>query len=136
LLATSSLSGYVIWVGIALAHLQFRRAFVKQGHDFSELPYKAGLFPFGPIFALIVSIIVICGQDFDSFIHFDWQSILISYINIPIVLLLYLYYKIRYKTKWIPLDEILLTRVGSMGKNTENTSSILHTVDNIDYTEQ
>ena len=44
----SGLCGFIAWVGIAVSHYRFRRAFIAQGRDLSELPYKAWLFPVGP----------------------------------------------------------------------------------------
>lgn len=51
LVAASGLTGFIAWLGIAISHFRFRRAFVKQGHDLSELKYHAKWFPFGPILA-------------------------------------------------------------------------------------
>ncbi|NVY96648.1 amino acid permease [Lactobacillus sp. DCY120] len=106
LVAASGLTGFIAWVGIALSHYRFRRAFVKQGHDLSELKYHAKLFPLGPIIALILCIVVIGGQNIDAFIHWDWQQIGVTYIGLPLVLILYLGYKWKHHTKIIPLEEI------------------------------
>jgi lysine-specific permease len=35
-------------MGIAVAHLRFRRAYIAQGRSISDLPYRASLYPFGP----------------------------------------------------------------------------------------
>ena len=88
----------------------FRRAFVAQGHDLSELKYHALLFPFGPIFAFILCIIVIAGQNIDAFVKLDWSNILITYMSLPIVVILFFYYKLRYGSKLIPLEEVDLSR--------------------------
>ncbi|GEN49268.1 lysine-specific permease [Ligilactobacillus pobuzihii] len=109
LVSASGLSGFIAWVGIAISHYRFRRAFKAQGHDLSELQYHAKWFPFGPILALILCILVIIGQDLGSFASFDWQAILFSYMSVPLFLILFIYYKIRHKTKLIPLEEVDLT---------------------------
>ena len=106
LVAASGLTGFIAWVGIALSHYRFRRAFIKQGHQLSELKYHAKLFPLGPIIALILCIIVIGGQNIEAFIKWDWQQIGITYISVPLVLILYFGYKLKHHTKIIPLDEI------------------------------
>ena len=106
LVAASGLTGFIAWVGIALSHYRFRRAFIKQGHQLSELKYHAKLFPLGPIIALILCIIVIGGQNIEAFVKWDWQQIGITYISVPLVLILYLGYKWKHHTKIIPLDEI------------------------------
>ncbi|MDU5843327.1 MAG: amino acid permease, partial [Cutibacterium avidum] len=43
----SGLCGFIAWIGIAICHIQFRRAFLTQGHDLSELPYRARWYPAG-----------------------------------------------------------------------------------------
>jgi lysine-specific permease len=97
-------------MGIAVSHWRFRRAFVKQNHDLSELKYRAKWFPFGPLFAFVLSIVVILGQDINSLINLNWQAIGITYMSVPLFIVLFAYYKIKYKTKLIPLEEIDLSR--------------------------
>ncbi|ETA73698.1 lysine-specific permease [Ligilactobacillus equi DPC 6820] len=109
LVNASGLTGFIAWVGIALSHYRFRRAFKAQGKDLSVLRYKAKWFPVGPLLALIVCILVIVGQDLESFKTLNWQKVGVTYMSVPLFVILYLYYKIRYKTKLIPLEEIDLT---------------------------
>ncbi|EJM0358224.1 amino acid permease [Listeria monocytogenes] len=110
LLSASGLTGFIAWVGIAISHYRFRKAFIKQGHDLSELKYKAKFFPFGPILALILCILVIVGQDYAAFLKPEftnpawWQKIGISYIGLPIFLVFWLSFKFTNKTKVIPLE--------------------------------
>ena len=106
LVAASGLTGFIAWVGIALSHYRFRRAFIKQGHSLDELKYHATWFPIGPIITLILCILVICGQNVTSFANWDWEQIGITYISVPLVLILYIGYKIKHKTHLIPLDKV------------------------------
>ena len=110
LVSASGLTGFIAWLGIAISHLRFRQAFVKQGHELSELRYHAKLFPFGPLFAFFLCMIVIIGQDLHSFATLDWQAIGVTYMSIPLFIILFFYYKIRYHTKLIPLDEVDLSK--------------------------
>ncbi|MBC2138589.1 amino acid permease [Listeria innocua] len=111
LLSASGLTGFIAWVGIAISHYRFRKAFIKQGHDLNELKYKAKFFPFGPILALILCILVIVGQDYVAFLKPEftnpawWQKIGISYIGLPIFLIFWLSFKFTNKTKVIPLED-------------------------------
>ncbi|WGN89968.1 amino acid permease [Ligilactobacillus faecis] len=109
LVSASGLTGFIAWIGIAVSHYRFRRAFKAQGHELSELKYKAKWFPIGPILALILCILVIIGQDIQSFKDFNWQAIGVSYMSVPLFLILYIYYKVKYKTKLIPLEQVDLT---------------------------
>ncbi|MFD1124412.1 amino acid permease [Lentilactobacillus raoultii] len=106
LVAASGLTGFIAWFGIAISHYRFRRAFIKQGHDLKELKYHAKLFPFGPLLCLVLCILVIVGQNPSAFMHFDWQQILVTYISVPLVLILYFAYKWKKHTKIIPLEKI------------------------------
>ena len=102
------MTGFIAWVGIAISHYRFRKAFNAQNYDKSKLKYHAKLFPFGPIFAGVLCVIVIIGQDVD-FIktgHFDLNRFITTYMGIPVFLVFFIYHKIRYKTKKIPLDQV------------------------------
>jgi lysine-specific permease len=107
LLNASGMSGFIAWLGIAICHYRFRRAFIAQGKDLNLLPYKAKLFPFGPIFAFAVCGFVVLGQNYSAFLgdHIDWNGILVSYIGLPLFLILWLGYKFTKKTKLIPLKD-------------------------------
>ncbi|MBF7018473.1 amino acid permease [Staphylococcus sp. 18_1_E_LY] len=108
IVAASGMTGFIAWVGIAISHYRFRKAFDKQHYDKSVLKYKAKLFPFGPIFAGILCVIVIIGQDVD-FIqtgHFNLNRFVITYMGIPVFLAFFIYHKLRYKTKMIPLEKV------------------------------
>ncbi|WP_042355461.1 amino acid permease [Bacillus rubiinfantis] len=107
LLNASGMSGFIAWLGIAICHYRFRRAFVAQGKDLGLLPYKTHLFPFGPLFAFAVCAFVILGQNYSAFIgdHIDWNGVLVSYIGLPLFLILWLGHKFVKKTKVIPLEK-------------------------------
>ena len=106
LVAASGLTGFIAWLGIAIAHLRFRKGFVKQGHRLSELHYHAKWFPLGPIMAIILCLIVICGQDVTAFADLNWYKIGITYISVPLVLILYVGYKLIKHTRLVPLDKM------------------------------
>ncbi|KAG9294763.1 hypothetical protein G9A89_008242 [Geosiphon pyriformis] len=110
LLNLSGVSGFITWAGISFTHWRFRRAYVAQGRPMSELHYRASCYPFGPIFALVLIIIVIAGQGYTSAYvhgHFDIQlsAIIAAYIGAPAFLILYLSFKFFKKTKIVPLLE-------------------------------
>lgn len=111
LLNASGMSGFIAWLGIAVCHYRFRKAFAAQGNDLSLLPYKSKFFPFGPIFAFSVCGFVVLGQNYTAFIggHIDWNGVLVSYIGLPLFVVLWLGYKFTKKTKIIPLEKCDLT---------------------------
>ncbi|MFJ7308634.1 amino acid permease [Peribacillus frigoritolerans] len=107
LLNASGMAGFVTWVGIAIAHYRFRKAYAAQGLDMNALPFRAKGFPFGPIFALVLCIIIIIGQGYQAFSSdgIDWNSMFVSYIGLILFFILWFGYKIKHKTKIIPLEE-------------------------------
>lgn len=112
ILAASGLTGFIAWLGIAISHYRFRKAYIAQGYDMKQLIYKAKWFPFGPVFAFVLCLLVIIGQDskmiFDGI--FDWKGLLITYMGIPFFLFFYFYHKLKYKTKLVPLKKVDLTK--------------------------
>ncbi len=103
----SGLSGFIAWLGIAISHYRFRKAYVAQGRDLKQLVYRAKWYPFGPIFAFVLCAIVIIGQDYSGFTGgtINWAGIVATYIGIPLFIVLWLGYKLVKKTKIVPLQE-------------------------------
>jgi len=112
LVNASGLAGFIAWLGIAISHYKFRKAFLAQGHSLDELKFTAKWYPFGPIFAMILCLIVIIGQGTFAFSggSIDWLGIVVAYIGIPLFLALYLGYKIVKKTKAVDPAEADLSK--------------------------
>ncbi|ETI69494.1 lysine-specific permease [Neobacillus vireti LMG 21834] len=98
---------FIFWLGIALSHYRFRKAYVAQGNSISDLPYRAKWYPFGPIFAFVICFVILLAQDYQGFTsgHIDWQGVFAAYLGIPVFLVFWLGYKFIKKTKVIPLQE-------------------------------
>jgi AAT family amino acid transporter/lysine-specific permease len=107
LLNASGLTGFIAWIGIAVSHYRFRRAYVAQGGDLSELKYKAKWFPLGPILSFILCLVVIAGQNYEAYLSgsIDWYGVAVSYIGLPLFLAIWLGYKVFHKTKLISLKD-------------------------------
>ncbi|MED2253855.1 amino acid permease [Brevibacillus parabrevis] len=112
LLNASGMSGFIAWVGIAICHYRFRKAYIAQGRSLSDLTYRAKWYPFGPVFAFVLCSFIIIGQNYSAFTGdtIDWNGILVSYIGLPMFILLWLGYKFVKKTKVIPLQQCQLTK--------------------------
>ena len=106
LLNVSGLSGFIVWLGIAACHWRFRRAYVKQGRSLDELPYKAPFFPFGPILAFTMCLIVLLGQNYEAVFRGQLLQVASSYIGLPIFLLIWLGYHLVKKDRTVSLDEM------------------------------
>lgn len=103
----SGISGFIIWLGIAICHYRFRKAWVLQGHKVEDLKFRSRFYPFGPIFAMVSIVIVIFGANIWVFQGdtFSWFDFITNYCLIVIMPALYVIYKVVKKTKIIPLSE-------------------------------
>ncbi|MGL4545616.1 MAG: amino acid permease [Plesiomonas sp.] len=108
LLNISGMSGFIAWLGISLCHYRFRKGFLAQGRSLDELPYRAKWFPFGPLFALALCLFVTLGQDYQAFTstHVDMQSLVATYIGIPLFILLWLGYRIKFKSRLVRYEDM------------------------------
>ncbi|MGX9134690.1 amino acid permease [Rummeliibacillus sp. JY-2-4R] len=102
------ITGFIFWLGISVSHYRFRKGFLAQGHSLDELPYKAKLFPIGPIFAIFCGIVVILAQNFQALLadQVDWGSVIAAYLGIPFFLILLFGYKLVRKSKVVKLEEM------------------------------
>lgn len=102
----TGLTGFITWFGVCVAHLRFRAGLKVQGVDVSTLDYRAKLYPFGTIYALVVSVVVIIGQGYFAIVDgaFTLQGLLVAYIGLPLAIGLYVGYKLVKRTKLIPLE--------------------------------
>lgn len=111
LLNASGMSGFIVWLGIAVSHYRFRRAWKGQGRSLDELPYRAKWYPFGPVLAMILCIAVIGGQFVGGIEDgkVDWAFIAASYFGLPLFLAIWLGHKWKHKTRFLKLEECDLT---------------------------
>jgi len=125
LYSISSISGFIIWLGISVTHWRFRRAWKAQGHSANDLKFKAKFYPVGPILAALVFLFVIIGNvvgmipppgaGASSVIEFVG-----TFIIIPVLILLYIGYKVIRKTKVVPLKDADFTMPVEFAAGTEH----------------
>ena len=103
----SSLAGFIAWFGIALSHYRFRRAYVKQGRDLKDLPYRAKWFPFAPMIAMLFIFVIIAGQQLNDMLtgQLSWLHFFATYIGLILFLIIGITYKIVKKTKFVHLED-------------------------------
>jgi lysine-specific permease len=108
LLNLSGMTGFIAWLGIAISHYRFRKGFMTQGLDLARLPYRSPFFPYGPIFAFVLCMIVTLGQNYQAFASgkIDWMGVTATYVGIPLFLLIWLGYRLVRKTRFVALHEM------------------------------
>lgn len=107
LINLSGVATFIVWAVISFTHIQFRRGLKAQGVSPDELPFRAIWYPYGAYFGLIANIFLIFFQGYTSLLRpFDIVSFVISYVLIPVFLLLFFGYKFWRKTKWIQASQM------------------------------
>ncbi|KAI8086145.1 amino acid permease/ SLC12A domain-containing protein [Halteromyces radiatus] len=106
-LSITTVTGFVSWWGIGFVHLRFRSAYVKQGRDVKELPYKSSWYPFSGLFSSILCILIILGQGYTAFTpQFDFKTFASNYVGLLPAPICYAAYKIVMRSKVVPKEEI------------------------------
>lgn len=111
LLNTSALSGFIAWLGIAWSHYNFRKAYLLQGRDLKDLPFKAKFYPYAPLISIFMCLIIIVGQNFEAFMTGkDVLFLLSSYVSVYLFLGIWFFHKIITKSKKADLKTAKLDR--------------------------
>ena len=86
-------STVAVWLSISIAHYRFRKQFLAEGHDLSELKYKRPWLPFVPVMGAILCIAVMVGMGFDP----DQRIAL--YCGIPFTVLCFVVYHLTQRVR-------------------------------------
>ncbi|KAF9910750.1 hypothetical protein BX616_010786 [Lobosporangium transversale] len=106
LLALASTTGFIAWLGIAFCHIRFRMAYKAQGRSLQDLPFVSRLYPFGPIYTIVICLIILFGQGYTAFTPFNVKAFLSAYVTLPFVVILYFGNKFWAKTKILKLVDV------------------------------
>lgn len=114
LLNASGLCGFIAWFGIAWSHYRFRKGYEEQGYDLEQLPYRAKWYPLGPLLTCVLCLFIIIGQNYQAFTgnEIDWKGIAVTYIGLPLFLLLWFGYKYVKKTTFVSIQKMNLKNRG------------------------
>ncbi|WP_305094021.1 amino acid permease [Prescottella sp. R16] len=66
LISVSGIGGALSWMTIAWSQYRFRRQYVRDGGNVSDLPYSAPMFPITPVLVIVMNIAVFVAMAFDS----------------------------------------------------------------------
>ncbi|CAN6597036.1 general amino acid permease Agp3p [Trichomonascus vanleenenianus] len=102
----SGVSTFIVWGSICFIHLKFRRAWHKQGRTADELPFKGLWWPFNTWFGLVANAFLALIQGWATFKPFDAGHFVDAYILLPLSVIVYVGYKLIFKTRFHRADEI------------------------------
>lgn len=94
-------AAYIAWAGIIFTHLRVRAGLEKQGVDVKTYPFRAvgSIWIYRFNFCLCLFLLLING--FTSLENpFNWRDFVAAYITIPTFVVLFVGYKMWYKTRW------------------------------------
>jgi yeast amino acid transporter len=118
LVALSGLSSIFTWGSICLAHIRFRKAWKLQGHSLDELAFTSQPGVIGSWIGFIFNILILAAQFWTGAWPENYQqmtaaaqakSFFLDYLGAPIILIFYIFYKIRYKTSIMRLEDMDLS---------------------------
>lgn len=99
-------SNQLAWLFIGIASIRFRRALKLQGKT-HLLPFKNWTYPWGPWIAIVLNAVIILVQGWSCFSPtFAAVDFVSYYVEIPIMFVMYLGWKIIKKTRWVHLEEM------------------------------
>ena len=115
MLAISGLSSVFTWGSICLAHIRFRRAWSQQGHTLGELAFRAQSGVFGSYLGLAFNAFIVVLQFWTGFAPIGYasltavervESFFSVFLAVPIVIMCYVVYKIKYKTSIVRIEDM------------------------------
>lgn len=99
-------SNMLCWIAIGITSLRFRAALARQNKT-HLLPFKNFTYPFGPWICVILNIVLVLVQGWSCFSpKFDAVSFVSFYIELPLMLVMYVGWKLFKRTKLVKLEEM------------------------------
>ncbi|GLI78992.1 basic amino-acid permease [Penicillium ochrochloron] len=99
-------SNQLSWICICLASLRFRSAIKAQGIE-HLLPFKNWTYPYGPIFAVGLNTVLVLVQGWKCFSpHFKGVDFVSYYIEIAVMVIMYLGWKLVKRTRFVRTSEM------------------------------
>jgi amino acid permease len=100
LLSIAGFGAVVVWASIALSNYLGRKHFIREGGKVADLKYKTPLYPFVPLLAFTLNVLVIISLAFIP------EQRMALYCGIPFMLGCYLYYHLVAKRKMSAFNSI------------------------------
>lgn len=99
-------SNQLSWIAIGFASLRFRAGLKAQGLE-HLLPFKNWTYPYGPIFSVVLNSVLVLVQGWSCFSpSFQAVDFVSFYIELPVMLVMFVAWKVVKKTRWVKLEEM------------------------------
>jgi len=111
----TTVGGLIAWCGINVTYLGFWKGLRAQGYDRTQFVYYSSLQPYLSIWGAFWTALIILINGFDVFFDFNASDFLTAYINVPVFVILFIYWKFYKKTKmWKPSQMDFTTGIPSL----------------------
>ena len=94
LVQISSLSGFLAWFGIALAHYKFRRNFLPALGGIGILGYKAKFYPYAQIISMLIIGFIVIAQFITLNEHYKFIDFIMIYSSLILFVVIYVIHKL------------------------------------------
>ncbi|KAL2793333.1 amino acid permease/ SLC12A domain-containing protein [Aspergillus keveii] len=112
-------SNQLSWISIGITSIRFRRALAKQNKT-HLLPFRNFTYPYGPWICVILNIVIVLVQGWSCFSpRFDGVSFVSFYIELPVMLVMFLAWKLVKRTRFVQLEEVDLVTDTYVREETE-----------------
>ncbi|PGH34588.1 AAT family amino acid transporter [[Emmonsia] crescens] len=99
-------SNQLSWMAIGFASIRFRAGIQRQNLE-HLLPFKNWTYPYGPYASIILNGFIILVQGWSSFTpKFNALNFVSLYIQLPVMLVMFVTWKVLKRTKFVSLDEM------------------------------
>ncbi|GAC75442.1 amino acid transporters [Moesziomyces antarcticus T-34] len=117
--ALTSAGVLVSWCTVLFNHIRLKTALRRQGIPASELPWNNGWTLYSSYAGLVMCLIILFTGGFRVFTKGNWDanSFVSSYLDIPLVIVFFLGWKLIKKTRWVRLDELPLRAIIEQAKD-------------------
>jgi amino acid transporter len=102
----SGVSTFLVWGAISFIHIRFRSAWTTQGRSPDELPFKSFAYPWNAYFGLFANVFLALVQGWTTLSPFDAGTFVDAYILLPLFPIIYIGYKVIFKTRYWRANEI------------------------------
>lgn len=102
----SGVSTFLVWGSISFIHIRFRQAWHHHGHTVDELPYKSLWYPYNAYFGLFANVFLAFVQGWTTLSPFNAGNFVDAYILLPVFFIMYVGYKLVFKTRFLSISEI------------------------------
>lgn len=102
----SGVSTFLVWGSISLTHIRFRQAWEAQGYQVQDLPFVSLWYPWNAYFGLGANMFLALVQGWSNFAPWDAGGFVDAYILLPLFFVIFIGYKLVFKTRVWRKDEI------------------------------